>query len=642
MYRLLLLALAFLLSPPVRAAADIFQSYVVIDLGQGPPFMTRTFGPFNSTSTFLLKGGEIKTFAEGGSDIYQASMYYRFYDVSGPVPATYTAIPLNGVSIGGNDEKWDNIGNSINLLRGGTCGSASTCRLDVYFEATESFGGSGAFPKNDGTASSPLTNTYVVNPGQFVFNGAGYRLLSWPETDMTVDGLADINLVQGVDGADGTGPFEEQYPDATPNIYTAYGTTGYVQPVSTSEPLVPGFGFFWQFYDQVFPSLPSQTTAGGGTSFSRELTGFVLTANGPFLTVDTQRTFNARNTANGFYMIGNPFGRPLRADGVSAGTETIQGDLLQAYDPDGRTYRALDRGVVNQIPAANRPYAAVFQGFFAEVAGHTGSPGAGPTFTYDYDLTDAVQTPDPAYRSVSFSTPYVQLVLAGTTSAGVPVADEAAYVRVVPAALVGWDPLDASKLLPPVGPYALVAPVGERDGAFYRMAVNSLPADGQARTVPVAFTATDAGTFTLTGDATTTATLRDLVTGVVIDLATAESYTFTSAATDWTNRFELVLGARGATATDGNAPADAFRLAAARPNPVRGAATVTVELGAPQHVRAVLTDALGRRVLDVFDAAAPAGALDLRLDAAGLAPGVYVLRVTGASATATQTVTVVR
>ena len=126
-----------------------------------------------------------------------------------------------------------------------------------------------------------------------------------------------------------------------------------------------------------------------------------------------------------------------------------------------------------------------------------------------------------------------------------------------------------------------------------------------------------------------------------MDLATAEFYTFMSAATDWTERFELVLGARGATAAEPDA-AGAFRVLAARPNPVRGTAEVTVEVGAPQHIVADLFDALGRRVLGVYDGAAAAGSLALPLDASALAPGIYVLRVSGASTTATQTVTVVR
>ncbi len=126
------------------------------------------------------------------------------------------------------------------------------------------------------------------------------------------------------------------------------------------------------------------------------------------------------------------------------------------------------------------------------------------------------------------------------------------------------------------------------------------------------------------------------------DLSASEQYTFTSAAADWAERFELVLSPRGTDATEAGADAAGLRVLAPRPNPARGLSEVTVELGTPQRVRADLFDALGRRVLSVYDGAAPAGALALRLDVAGLAPGVYVLRVSGDAATATRTVTVTR
>ena len=81
---------------------------------------------------------------------------------------------------------------------------------------------------------------------------------------------------------------------------------------------------------------------------------------------------------------------------------------------------------------------------------------------------------------------------------------------------------------------------------------------------------------------------------------------------------------------------------APRPNPARGVAAVQVELGEAQDIRAALYDALGRRVLDLHDGAAPAGPLALRLDVSALAPGVYVVRVEGARTVRTQTITVVR
>ena len=65
------------------------------------------------------------------------------------------------------------------------------------------------------------------------------------------------------------------------------------------------------------------------------------------------------------------------------------------------------------------------------------------------------------------------------------------------------------------------------------------------------------------------------------------------------------------------------------PNPFREAVTATVDVPTPGPVRAEVFDGLGRRVAVLHDGPA-AGPLALRWDAAGAAPGLYVLRVTTA------------
>ncbi len=149
--------------------------------------------------------------------------------------------------------------------------------------------------------------------------------------------------------------------------------------------------------------------------------------------------------------------------------------------------------------------------------------------------------------------PFVQLLLSGTTTTGVSVADEAAYVRLLPDAQTGFDPNDASKLYPLASTYALIAPVGERNGEPYRLSVNSLP-DGSPGvlmapvSVPIDFYTTAAGSFTLRWNGPSalpagwTAYVRDYTTGAVVNLRQKTSYAFTSAALpDWVSRFQLVI-----------------------------------------------------------------------------------------------------
>lgn len=75
-----------------------------------------------------------------------------------------------------------------------------------------------------------------------------------------------------------------------------------------------------------------------------------------------------------------------------------------------------------------------------------------------------------------------------------------------------------------------------------------------------------------------------------------------------------------------------------RPNPAGDRAEVVLRLSAARQARVVVLDALGREVAVLHDGPLAAGANDFALNAALLAPGVYVVRLV-AGATATLTVT---
>ena len=89
--------------------------------------------------------------------------------------------------------------------------------------------------------------------------------------------------------------------------------------------------------------------------------------------------------------------------------------------------------------------------------------------------------------------------------------------------------------------------------------------------------------------------------------------------------------------------AQPFALSAPAPNPSSGAVRLMLSVPAPGPVRAVVVDALGREALVVLDGFV-SGSVQLRVDAARLAPGVYALRVSGAmpGGFAVQRFTVVR
>ena len=104
----------------------------------------------------------------------------------------------------------------------------------------------------------------------------------------------------------------------------------------------------------------------------------------------------------------------------------------------------------------------------------------------------------------------------------------------------------------------------------------------------------------------------------------------------------LVLRPAGAVAADDAAADDVFELRAPVPNPARGRVQIGYRVGAPGAVRVDVFDALGRRVLGLADAEAPAGAHTVSLDASRLAVGVYSVRLTRGDRAAVQRLVVTR
>jgi hypothetical protein len=90
------------------------------------------------------------------------------------------------------------------------------------------------------------------------------------------------------------------------------------------------------------------------------------------------------------------------------------------------------------------------------------------------------------------------------------------------------------------------------------------------------------------------------------------------------------------------APAKAFTLSPVHPNPTASRAAISLDVRTAQAVRVAVFDVLGRRVAVLHEGPLGAGAHRLRLDAAALPAGVYVVRATGDGLAAMQRFTVVR
>lgn len=95
--------------------------------------------------------------------------------------------------------------------------------------------------------------------------------------------------------------------------------------------------------------------------------------------------------------------------------------------------------------------------------------------------------------------------------------------------------------------------------------------------------------------------------------------------------------------TNAEAVPGAFDLGVPAPNPVTSRARLAVRVAEAGPVRVAAYDALGREVAVLHDGVLAAGEHEVRFDAAGLAPGPYVVRAsTAGGRAAARTVTVAR
>ena len=469
----------------------------------------------------------------------------------------------------------------------------------------------------------------VFNPSAAASDGAGWRLLAPPVTDLRVDDLARINLVQGVAAGSPAARFPAQYAGAGANLLTSYDGTAYGAAQAADEPLVPGRGLFWYWYDAAIRPASVPAELGTGTSRSVELSDptFALAAVGPFAGADVSVTLGARAAGQStFHLLGNPFVTPMAVSGISVAGGTLAGGAVQVWDP------ALP-GYVTRT-AANGDGLAEWQGALGSVV--PAQAGGAPVVTYA--AASRVAAGSVPFIGRGADPPQVRFRVTGVLASGARVGDAQAQVRFLDGAEAGDDALDAPLAPQPGRAFAVLSPVV--DGR--RVALDSRP-PGAAAALRLAFATSEAGTFTLAWATEALdgwhAVLTDTHTGETTDLARASETTFTAAEAQDGERFALSLTPAGTVAAEG--AAEARGLDGPFPNPASGRAALTLRLDAPQTVRAVVVDALGREVAVLLDAEA-SGTVRLGVDAARLAPGVYVVRVQGATFSEARRLTVVR
>ena len=451
-----------------------------------------------------------------------------------------------------------------------------------------------------------------VNPG------LGYRHYSAPVSNTTVADLAtptgfSPNVSQGAAyNASATPGLVTPFPNVfgydqarvatAVNNYSPFDK-GFVAPTSLADPLVVGRGYAVNI----------------GAS---QLVDFVGTLTTGATTVALARNAAASpNAASaGWQLLGNPYPAPLDFAQVTPADMTGLDAAMYVFESSG-PYTGTYRSYVNGLPAPNR-YVGTAQGFFVRVsAGQT----SGSFAFRDAQRVTTFATQVPFRRTAVDVRPLVQLALRGATGPA-----DALYAYAETGATPAYDAaFDAVKLPNSTGlNLSSTATTGES------LAIDGRPAFAVGTALPLTVGVPAAGTYTLTAVAFANlpagleAFLADAATGQTVNLNRQPAYSFavnsTQAAALVTGRFVLRFAAASPLAT---APAPTAADVTLYPNPAHDQFTALLPAvaGAAQ-VQGALLNALGQVVRRQTAPATAAGALHLGFDTAGLAAGVYTLR----------------
>ena len=486
-----------------------------------------------------------------------------------------------------------------------TNGNLTTSSSQMLTLLSTPTAGTALVVNTNGSVTGPATMQRAIDPA---FNGGlGYRHYSSPVVSTT---LSDI--------AAGT-------PGFTPMYNTAYNTAAVPGSVT---PFPNVFG-----YDQSRVTLPGNTLAAFDQGFFVPLASDVMPPMVGYTVniaannvVDLSGTLNngPQSRSNltrgalansGWQLLGNPYPSPIDFSQTTGVTRTNVDDAVYVYQSTGQ-YVGMYRSYVNGF---GTPQLAAMQGFFTRVT----TAGTAGTLALNNAIRVTTFATTPSFNKPTADTrPQVKLRLQSSS----PLIDET-YVYFEQGATAGFDPrYDAYKLANSTG--LNLSSLITND----ELSVNGLAPLVAATTVPLNVGVPAVGTYTLNAvdllnfGAGTQVFLLDTQTGARINLASQPMYTFSTQVTSMPGRFSLFFGPATPTGTKPSAVADLVQL---YPNPAHASFTLLLpaELGkAP--VSAKLYNQLGQLVAQRTLSLTAAGA-SAQFDVAGLAPGVYSLRLTG-------------
>jgi len=197
----LLLAAAIVLhvaAPAAFAGSSNFNPFLITRQGAGGDNYTSAttgtdFGTINSGTTWLLEGGELTTFSDGGDSKLGANLWYSVYRNSQSRPAFTSENLLFNSNPSFGSDKWQSSGLGLNLtgptvqILGATYNG--TYNIDYYFQARFDWGSQYNRSGSSTDTSPPTSNFYTAT---YTLAGFDYYLdgSSGTTTQSTVTGGA--------------------------------------------------------------------------------------------------------------------------------------------------------------------------------------------------------------------------------------------------------------------------------------------------------------------------------------------------------------------------------------------------------------------------------------------------------------------
>lgn len=482
----------------------------------------------------------------------------------------------------------------------------------------------------------------IAKPEEVIIYGsAGWRLLSIPKSNASLQDVIDNTAIQGITGGSNT--------DDEPNVFTYDDSGQFEQPASVQTTISNGYGLGIFFFDNALEGS------------SRLPLTLQVDGNPPAADVDVVlNTLNTPETSAGsggassfFTLVGNPFASNFNLNSLIPNANSIQ-DHVHIWDAETQSYLTKDR----TQPFIISPWQAFWvERSSASKAASIRFPVSGKTEVSETEIIFKQPERVEQKADITFSLRSDQTV------------DNSLKLAFRTYATVSYDRADAAKLSPLNNKYAIAA---FRNGSTGTLkSVESLPFELDRtirRNLVLAFKNTT-GEYRLDWNGLAAVSrdlefeLYDSITDTKINLRTTSNYTFnhkkTTTGTEFESesetkakakaasnralnpqliadtgnksnvfdrRFQLIITPRTSTNIDGDDAErpNSLRLHQNYPNPFNPATTIQFELPARNHVLLRVYNINGQMVAQLLDGVLPAGPQQVTFDAGGLSSGVYM------------------